>query len=165
MMKQLNNITYIVGDATSPVGEGYKIIAHIVNDMSIWGGGFVLSISRKWKKPESEYRRKSSYELGTVDYITVEREENNIIIVANMVAQHSIGLNENKDIPLRYSALVDCLRQLNNAAVSHNATIHMPRIGSGLAGGNWFVIEQIIREIISQPVYIYDMPIGRKFNA
>jgi hypothetical protein len=31
-------------------------------------------------------------------------------------------------------------------AQRHNATIHMPRIGAGLAGGNWETISQLVRE-------------------
>ena len=153
-MKKLNNITYVKGDATEPIGEGAKIIAHIVNDQNKWGAGFVLAISKKWKEPETLYRLKKFFRLGTVNYIDVDIE--NKIFVANMIAQHGIGLDENNDIPLRYSALVDCLRDLDEMAVHLNASIHMPRIGSGLAGGNWDVIEQIIRECTTVPVTIYN---------
>ena len=115
-MKKLNKIEYLIGDATSPIGIGNKIIAHIVNDQNRWGSGFVLSISNKWKKPESQYRLKLFYRLGAVDYVEVDNSLGNKIVVANMIAQHDTGLDENGDIPLRYSALVDCLRDLNDMA-------------------------------------------------
>jgi len=35
-------ITYLVGDATQPQGEGVKVIAHICNDIGAWGAGFVI---------------------------------------------------------------------------------------------------------------------------
>ena len=46
------NIKYVIGDATQPVGEGEKLILHIVNDSNRWGAGFVLSLSKRWKEPE-----------------------------------------------------------------------------------------------------------------
>ena len=41
------SITYLIGDATEPVGAGRKIIAHICNDRGIWGGGFTGALSKK----------------------------------------------------------------------------------------------------------------------
>ena len=150
-MEKLNKINYIQGDATAPVGEGNKIIAHIVNDQNKWGAGFVMALSKKWKEPETMYRNKKSYVLGEVNYIKVEND----ILVANMIAQHGTGMDENGDIPLRYTSLVDCLRKLNDITKHLNASVHMPKIGSGLSGGNWEVIEQIIRETLTCEVNIY----------
>lgn len=152
-MKILNKINYIQDDATKPLGDGNKIIAHICNDQNKWGSGFVVALSKRWKKPEKVYREKKFYRLGTVDYIDVENE----IFVANMIAQHNTGIDYNGDIPLRYSALVDCLRDLDEMAEHLNASVHMPKIGSGLSGGNWDVIEQIIRETLTCNVHVYYM--------
>lgn len=150
-MKKLNKINYIQGDATAPIGEDNKIIAHICNDKGGWGAGFVMALSKKWKEPETKYRNKKSYVLGTVDYVKVEDG----LWVANMIAQHNTGRDENGDIPLRYTALVHCLINLNVMAEHLNASIHLPKIGSGLAGGDWKIIEQIIRECTTVSVNIY----------
>ena len=43
----------------------------------------------------------------------------------------------------------------------HEATAHMPRMGSGLAGGNWIAIEQTVQaELASKgvAVTVYDLP-------
>jgi hypothetical protein len=40
-------IQYIAGDATAPIGDGNKIIAHVCNDIGAWGAGFVLAISKR----------------------------------------------------------------------------------------------------------------------
>ncbi len=53
----MKEIKYIKGDATSPQAKGTKIIAHICNDLGGWGKGFVLAISKRWKEPESSYRK------------------------------------------------------------------------------------------------------------
>jgi hypothetical protein len=34
----------------------------------------------------------------------------------------------------------------------------MPRIGCGLAGGQWSEIEKIIQDVCSVDVYVYDLP-------
>lgn len=152
----MNTLNYIKGDATEPVGEGNKIVAHIVNNIGAWGAGFVLAVSKKWPEPEDNYKMytPNALRLGTVDYILVDNTPFNNIYVANMIAQH--GIKGNKEgIPLRYSSLVDCLRNLNEMADHLKASIHMPMIGSGLAGGDWAVIEQIIRECTTVSVNIY----------
>ena len=155
-MGKLNKINYVKGDATAPIGEGNKIIAHICNDKGGWGAGFVMALSKKWKEPETLYRLKKFYRLGTVDYIDVDSQKK--IFVANMIAQHNTGRDENGDIPLRYSALVDCLRDLDEMAEHLKASIHMPKIGAGLSKGDWNTIQQIIRECTTVPVYVYELP-------
>jgi hypothetical protein len=44
-------ISYLKGDATNPLGQGTKAIAHICNSTGSWGKGFVLALSKRWKKP------------------------------------------------------------------------------------------------------------------
>ena len=48
-------IQYLVGDATNPKAQGYRLIVHICNDLGSWGQGFVLALSRKWDAPEAAY--------------------------------------------------------------------------------------------------------------
>jgi hypothetical protein len=143
-------ITYIVGDATNPQGKGNKILCHICNDLGFWARGFVVALSKKWKMPEVAYRLKKKYILGFVDFVRVEND----IVVANMIAQHGIRSAEN-DTPINYNAVRTCLNIVNDMAYRTGATIHMPKIGSGLGGGDWNVIEKIIEEIVTVPVTVY----------
>ncbi len=50
-------INYVKGDATSPIGDGVKLIVHVCNDIGAWGAGFVLALSKKWITPEKQYKR------------------------------------------------------------------------------------------------------------
>lgn len=147
-----NLINYVTGDATQPIGNGKKIIVHICNDEGKWGKGFVLALSKKWTQPEANYRALTNYTLGNVQYVQVEED----IIVANMIAQKGIGFKNGKP-PISYGALRICLTHVNNVAYKSNATIHMPRIGTGLAGGDWNTIEKIIKEVMSVDVIVYDL--------
>jgi O-acetyl-ADP-ribose deacetylase (regulator of RNase III) len=149
------NINYVIGDATHPIGEGQKLILHIVNDKNKWGLGFVLSLSKRWKEPEKLYREQNNYVLGKIQMTRVEND----ICVVNMIAQHDIKPTKDSNgsivPPIRYDALKACLMIINAIAVRTHATIHMPKIGSGLAGGNWDIIEQIIKEIITVDTTVY----------
>ncbi len=150
----MGNIHYIIGDATQPIGDGNKIICHICNDIGGWGAGFVLALSKRWKEPEAAYRNLTPSErtLSMVDIIPVEHN----ISVANMIAQQGIGYHDTRP-PIRYAAVRAALAKVNDVAYRSNATIHMPRIGCGLAGGNWEEIEKIVREVMSVDVYVYDL--------
>ena len=147
-MIQLN---YLNGDATRPMSNTkLKIIAHICNDVGKWGKGFVLAISARWKRPEFEFRYNSEpdaeldgdlYGLGDIQLVKVEPD----IYVCNMIAQHDIK-PINYIPPIRYEALIECLTKLRDFINEQTCgvSVHMPKIGSGLAGGNWDIIEQII---------------------
>ena len=148
-------IQFITGDATDPVGAGNKIIAHVCNDIGAWGAGFVLAISKRWPQPQAEYLKLSRpIVLGTLSLIQTEPP----IWVANMIAQR--GIRPLAGVPpIRYNALKQCLGILAREAENLRATIHMPRIGCGLAGGKWERVEPLIREmILNSEVFVYDLP-------
>lgn len=146
-------VTYVKGDATSPIGPGLKLIPHIVNNQKAWGAGFVLALSKKWKEPERIYRMSPKLKLGDIQIVSVEND----IVVINMIAQTLYRQVGPKKIPLDYDALAKCLRKVNKVANEFKLTVHAPRFGSGLGGGSWTVIEQMINEIITVPVFIYDL--------
>ncbi|WKL46475.1 macro domain-containing protein [Flavobacterium pectinovorum] len=155
----MKDIQYTKGDATAPQSEDNKIIVHICNDIGGWGKGFVMAISKRWKKPENQYREwfksKDGFELGKVQFVQVEED----LWVANLIGQHKINKDENGNAPIRYNAIEDGLKEVSLFAKENNASIHMPRIGCGLAGGKWEMIEPIILKTLSNndvEVVVYD---------
>lgn len=158
----MRKITYVVGDATEPIGDGLKIIAHIVNDQGLWGKGFVLAVSNRWPITRKKYmevaqKRPLAYDghyLGDVQIVKVSTE----ITVANMVAQHGIKSSSNP-VPLDYSALDTCLTFLSGYAYALGASIHMPRIGCGLGGSVWWKVEPFVVQasLFGVPVFVYDL--------
>ena len=157
----MNKIYYITGDATEPQGNGVKIIVHICNDVGAWGAGFVMALSKKWKYPEEHYRSIKEYNLGDVYFVSV----GNNIYVANMIAQHGVNVNSVGIPPIRYDAVKKTLLRVNLTAQQLGASIHMPRIGCGLAGGDWNIIEKIVQENVQVPVTVYDLPGLNMFHA
>jgi len=151
-------IKYLVGDATSPASEGNKIIAHVCNDIGGWGKGFVMAISKKWTSPETKYREwhksQNDFALGSIQLVKVESD----LWIANMIGQRDIK-SKNGVPPIRYDAIETCLKKLADEAKSIEASVHMPRIGCGLAGGKWEEIEPLLfSALVSSDivVYVYD---------
>lgn len=161
---QLGEIRYAVGDATAPRGEGPKVIAHVCNDVGRWGRGFVMAVSRRWPGPREQFlawhrgdaKDTPPFELGQVQFVRVEPA----LWVANLVGQH--GLRPVKGVPpVRYEAIERGLIDVAAFAEEHGASVHMPRIGCGLAGGTWDRIEPLLRQILCRQgvhVTIYDLP-------
>ncbi|MFF4261358.1 macro domain-containing protein [Streptomyces virginiae] len=145
----MESLKIIAGDATNPQAKGPKVIAHICNDLGGWGKGFVLAISRRWPEPEREYRRwhreraGNDFALGAVQFVHVRAD----IWVANMVAQRGMRTGSGGP-PIRYEALERCLNSVAEHALAHNASVHMPRIGCGLAGGKWERVEPVISKTL-----------------
>jgi O-acetyl-ADP-ribose deacetylase (regulator of RNase III) len=143
-------------------GRGWrvKIICHVCNDIGAWGKGFVLALSRRWEAPEAQYRKwheakkDGGFALGAVQFVQVEPDT----WVANMVAQRGIKRGSSGP-PIRYDAVGQCLQQVAAKARPLHASVHMPRIGCGLAGGDWTKIEPLIEQHLvaaGVPVTVYD---------
>jgi O-acetyl-ADP-ribose deacetylase (regulator of RNase III) len=158
-------IRYVTGDATQLIGVGPRVVVHVCNDVGKWGAGFVLALSRRWREPEAAYKawyrsRKGTveppFELGSVQFVDVAEQ----LWVANMIGQRDIKRSRNGEAPVRYDAIATCLGHVAEFAEENQATVHMPRIGSGLAGGDWNRIESIVNETLGFiEVTVYDLPV------
>lgn len=159
----MSEIQYVVGDATQPPREGTAIIVHICNDVGGWGAGFVLALSKRWKAPERAFRAwyrgndgAEPFELGAVQLVQVEDG----LHVANLIGQHRLK-RTSEGPPVRYAAIRTGLAAVRQHAEALGATVHMPRIGCGLAGGDWEKVEKLIRAELTAngvDVTVYDLP-------
>ena len=157
-------INYLIGDATDPQGTGSKIIIHCCNDIGAWGAGFVKALSARWPEPEAEYQRlhqsQGGFKLGTVHFVEIKGVPG--LCVANMIGQKGIKNRSGNDVPVRYPALYDCLEEVAKFASANAATVHAPRFGAGLAGGDWRIIECIVEKTLIQrgiSVTVYDLAV------
>lgn len=154
-------INFVVGDAMQPHGKGEKVIAHVVNDRATrWGGrGFANALRRRWPAVQDDFQdwaegHRRRLTLGAVHASQADED----VTVFSMVAQHGYGPSSRPRI--RYQHLRACLLELRDLALSANASVHMPRIGCGEAGGNWLVVQDLILESLSDygvDVTIYDL--------
>lgn len=68
--------------------------------------------------------------------------------VANLIGQHKLNKDGNGNPPIRYEAIASGLEKVRDFALKINASVHMPRIGCGLAGGTWDRIEPLLMDIL-----------------
>lgn len=153
----INEIHYHKGDATNPGGTGNRIIAHVVNDATPnWGGaGFAVALKRRYKHIQRDFKTwalsfPDNFSLGNGCMISIRND----LKCYNMIAQRGY---KNTGFPLiRYSALGQCLESLAELAKLEDSSIHMPRIGSGNAGGSWTIVEELISDtLLSKGIFVH----------
>ena len=154
-------IQYLKGDATKPRGTATRIIVQVVNDKAItWGKGFSVAVRKLWPHAQKDFTRwvfesRSEFTLGNIH--SAELEES--LELASLVAQHGYGPSLFPRI--EYSALETCLSKVAAHAKDTGASVHMPRIGCGEAGGDWHIVSELIDETLCReriPVTVYDLP-------
>ena len=153
-------IKYVNGNALYPRGEGPKIICQLVNDRARkWGGGIARQSATKYPQAEQAFAtwlaELGRDRLGAVHLAEVE----DTVAVASLVAQAGYGATSTPRI--RYAALEKGLVRLCDEALRRGASVHMPRIGTGAAGGEWQTIEGLIQDILVRSgveVTVYDLP-------
>ena len=78
--------------------------------------------------------------------------------VANLIGQHGIKTGS-KGVPIRYDAIAEGLERVAEKAHKLGASVHLPRIGCGLAGGDWSRVEPLITTRLCEKsiaVTVYD---------
>jgi len=96
---------------------------------------------------------------SSVDDNTKAAATNRLHYVTGDAAVASYGKGKKIIAQVRYDAIRDALHSVCACAAEQGAGLHMPRIGSGLAGGEWSRIEDIILSAIALhdiDVYVYD---------
>ncbi|MCB9840168.1 MAG: ImmA/IrrE family metallo-endopeptidase [Phycisphaeraceae bacterium] len=155
-----STITYLHGDAAEPRGSSPTIIAHVVNDTSgTWGAGFARQLARRYSEAQIDFRRwcasGQNHSLGQTHFFGDPLH----LQIASMVAQRGFGPSK---LPrVSYPALEKCLGTVRDAAVSAGASVQMPRIGCGQAGGNWEIVSEVIDNQLARKgvqVIVYDLP-------
>lgn len=139
-------ITIKRGDASVPVGV--CVIAHVVNDAGRWGAGFSGELERRYPGTGEDYKQVlKAVQLATGGSglgLSLSCRPNRYIKICNMVAMRGVR-GRNNPVPLDYDALRKCLHSLADEVRDGGiASIQMPKIGAGLAGGDWSIIYPII---------------------
>jgi O-acetyl-ADP-ribose deacetylase (regulator of RNase III) len=151
----------IDGDLITLAREGkFDVIAHGCNCHSTMGAGIAPQMAKAFgcDKFEMELIGSDINKLGNIDYQTfvlgekaiwsLEDAKNNRnepeLTVVNAYTQFNYGRNHSDGDarPFNYEAFTLCMKKMN--IVFADKHIGMPKIGAGLAGGNWNRIEHII---------------------
>jgi O-acetyl-ADP-ribose deacetylase (regulator of RNase III) len=134
-------IKYIDGDLVKDA-ELFDVIAHCCNCFCTMGAGIAPQIKTKFPeayKADCETINGDTNKLGTISYT-----ENTKPIVVNLYGQFDYTGRRTGQMDLDYTALRSALREMKNKF--SGLLFGLPKIGAGLAGGDWDVIEAIIEE-------------------
>jgi hypothetical protein len=143
------------------------IIPHVCNNVNAFGAGFAGYIASRYPQVKENFHLLGNKaKLGYTQFIDIyhNKSTDNKVIIANMIAQNGL-INHNNRRPLNYFALCACMNMINNYMLnikkedtSVNVEIHAPKFGSGLAGGDWKFISNLIEDIWnSHTVMIYQI--------
>jgi O-acetyl-ADP-ribose deacetylase (regulator of RNase III) len=156
----------IDGDLIILAKEGkFDVIGHGCNCLSTMGAGIAPQMARAFgcDKYEMETWGPNIKKLGNVDFQVMVLEDdiarpffygyndlnNPELVVCNLYTQYSYGRNHKDGVskPIDYEALTLCMRKMN--VLFKGKHIGLPRIGAGLAGGDWNRIKTIIQDELS----------------
>jgi O-acetyl-ADP-ribose deacetylase (regulator of RNase III) len=156
-------MNFLYGDLINLAKEGtFDVITHGCNCFSKMGAGIAPQMAKAFKCDtyELELQGKDINKLGQIDYKTLVLGKGSIWIdeynsntlgepeltVVNSYTQYSYGRNHKDGVknPLDYEALTVCLRKINS--IFKGKHIGLPKIGCGLAGGNWEIVKKIINK-------------------
>lgn len=153
-------IEYKQGDLLS---VNYGIIAHGVNCQGVMGSGIAKSIRNRYSNVYGKYlnlvqdnnrNHKSSNLLGTVQPVEIHFD----LVVLNMFTQDFYGGQGHRFV--NYEAVARCFEAANKVIANLDCefkTLNIPKIGAGLANGDWNVIEAIIKSEYKGHVIVWEL--------
>lgn len=165
------NIFESVFDRVSGDHNGATIfVPHVCNNIDLFGAGFAAQVAEKFPSVKTDYhllgKKFLQHNLGYCQVLKVYEQEKykHKLYIANMIAQNGI-IGPQNPRPINYLGLAKSMFSLSkfidmNTGVinkTENIEIHCPKFGSGLAGGNWNFISDLIDDIWGKyKVYIYN---------
>jgi len=142
------------------------VVPHVCNNVNAFGAGFAGQVASLYPEVKANFHLLGHQaKLGHTQFVTVgtNKKYNHQLIFANMVSQNKLISTNNKR-PLHYGALVYSMNNVRSYIKNlekiypdaNKIEIHAPKFGSGLAGGNWNFIADLIEDIwFDIPVFIY----------
>lgn len=159
----LNRYEEVDGDLIKLAKEGmFDVIAHGCNCHSTMGAGIAPQMAKAFgcDRFKMELWGSTVSKLGNIDYQhfvlgenaiwSTEDGKNNLnekeLTVVNAYTQYNYGRNhaDGDAKPLSYEALTLCMKKMN--VLFSGKHIGLPKIGAGLAGGDWDKIKSIIQK-------------------
>ena len=144
-MSNKTKIIYKKGDVTKVKHNNTYILIHCCNNKGVYNAGVARCIRNKWYGAYKTYmdfieKNKGTDILGKVQLWNNPKNLN--MYIGNCIAQDGYGRVKKQYV--KYDALRSCLKKIKRGALYLKCDIIAPKLGSGLAGGDWNIIEKII---------------------
>ncbi|RHY38663.1 hypothetical protein DYB30_014131, partial [Aphanomyces astaci] len=149
--RQSHGITYKAGNAAAVTSSDGRpaIIVHCVDTSGAWTSrGLFGALSRRSLSVEEAYacmRPNQDLKLGQAHCIPIDSNTFVCLLVVQSYL-HQRQKRTHKTLSLRLNALQVALKAVAAHARRLDATIHMPRLGAGTPGFNWYAVERLIRK-------------------
>lgn len=169
-----NNINYVSGNLfdyvenyTRQGNSGFSVIVpHVCNNLNVFGAGFAGVLGDRYPIVKENYHLLGSTflrnNLGYVQFVEVRRDNTygHKLVFANMIAQNGL-ISKDNHRPVNYYALCKAMANISHYIrtnfTDNKIQIHAPKFGSGLGGGNWKFIADLIEDIwTAHPVVVYE---------
>jgi len=139
------------GDAISAFyDKNYDAIMHQCNCQCVWGAGIAkqmkqmipelygVDLSSKQMRPENKLGRFSAYSFNAPD--------GEFPVAVNLYGQLNYGRNKRQTnyAALTTAVLDACAFLLDSADLTKTVKVCCPKIGCGLAGGDWNIVKEIL---------------------
>lgn len=135
-------VNTIDGDIISLAEAGeFDVIAHGVNCFCTQKSGLAPQMVKAFGtdkfRGEIASRKGDINKLGNIDFEYFYLDDNKKLAVVNAYTQYRYGKNhaDGDEAPLNYSAFSLCMKKINHIFAGKH--IGLPKIGAGLAGGDW----------------------------
>lgn len=124
-------------DATS------GIIVHGCNAQGVMGSGVAKAVKDKYPEAYQKYYAEYLHGLLTPGWISVYNPSRYLTIVSG-ITQEYYGRDKNV-VYVDYDSLAEVFRKVKS--IWPGVPVHIPKIGAGLANGDWEIISRIINTI------------------
>ncbi len=139
-------ITYVNGDLLKMAEEGnFDVIGQCANCFCTMGSGIAPLIKAKFPEAyavDCATKKGDEAKLGTISYT-----ENTNPIVVNLYGQFDYTGRRSGKMDLDYVALKSALILMKEKFSKKR--FGFPKLGAGLAGGDWTIIEGILQEVFA----------------
>ena len=143
---------------------------HVCNNIDLFGGGFAAQVASRFPEVKANYHilgksfLRTNFGYSQIVKVREDKKYKHGLYFVNMIAQNGIK-GPNNPRPINYAALVKSMIQVSQYIIGNtgfsnkteNVEIHSPKFGSGLAGGDWNFISDLIDDIWGKyTVFIYN---------
>ncbi|KDO19336.1 hypothetical protein SPRG_15397 [Saprolegnia parasitica CBS 223.65] len=162
-------LAYTTGNAATvqPAGAQPLVIVHCVDTSGAWTPrGFFGALSSRSSAPETVYaaaKKCQDLKLGQAHCVPISDSVYVCLLVVQSSAKSKLKLRTAKTLAFRLNALQESLKALAGFARATGASVHMPRLGAGTPGFNWYAVERLLKKHlvrcgVETSVYYYKPP-------
>lgn len=129
----------------------YDLIMQGCNCQCQMGKGIALGIKQNWPEAYAAdllTKKGDASKLGSYSQAEIMQNGKPLIII-NCYTQNLYNNGDSPEILADYQAIAECMKKIKLAYGNQGLKMALPKIGAGLAKGDWSIIAPIIDEALA----------------